>query len=145
MGIQYDLLLMPMSSANPIDIACRSAALVYTKSLTREDACNFDPVIEPMIAALKMVEVNDSNAKMLLWVNFMGAAFAKNMHSRVWFHKQVAMLRKYLRLGVWFDAESILQGISWIRAIHDQAGHLVWVLLDSMSTSSMCTPELQPP
>lgn len=76
MGIQHDLLLVPTADASDIDLACRSAALIYMKSLTREDPCNFEPVIDILVTAIEKTNINPQNARLLFWISFMGAMSA---------------------------------------------------------------------
>jgi hypothetical protein len=129
MGIQYDLLLAPTDSANAIDTACRSACLIYMKSLTREDPCDFQPIIEALVTSIEKVEVSSSNTRLLFWINFMGATAGQCPESRSWFRENLVTLRYYLGLVEWAEAEHILKSISYVHKIHSPSGILVWSAL----------------
>jgi hypothetical protein len=145
MGIQYDLLVMRNDTASEIDIACRSAALIYMKSLTREDPCNIDAIIDPMVDSLKNIRITSSNAGLLFWISLMGAMTAQNITKRIWFQEQLAVHRELLSLIDWNEAEALLHEFSWISRIHGKTGRLVWDIIGNNSPSLIFTQKLTPP
>ena len=145
MGIQHDFLLIPSDEANDIDLACKSAALIYMKSLTREDPCNFEPIIDPLVAAIEKTRMNAANARLLFWINFMGAMSAQRITKRIWFREQLALIREFLSIIDWSQAEKILQDISWVTKIHSEAGKHIWDVLENMPPSLVFTQKLTPP
>lgn len=139
MGILYDLLLMRTDNTNEIDIAYRSAGLIYMKSLTREDTCNFDAIVVPMVSSIGKIQVNAANARLLFWINFMGAMTAQDNSKRVWFREQLVFLRDFLNIVEWIEAQAILKDISFIPKVHGDPSRLVWEALTST------TPSIQQP
>jgi hypothetical protein len=145
MGIQYDLLVMRNDMASEIDVACRSAALMYMKSLTREDPCNFDAIVDPMVDSLENIRITSSNAGLLFWISLMGAMTAQNITKRIWFQEQLAVHRELLSLIDWNEAEALLHEFSWISRIHGKTGRLVWDVIEHKSPSLIFTQKLTPP
>ena len=158
MGIQHDLLMLIAGDATDINIAARSAALIYMNSLTREDMfvaltprrhfqsslsdrCDVDPVVDALIGAVKRIEVNVSNVNLLFWTKMMGAMFAQQLGDRTWFCGQLSMLCEAYDIFEWYQVESILQSISWISKVHNTAGQETWDIVKSMlSPSNRLTP-----
>lgn len=131
MGIQHDLLLVPTYDASDVDLACRSAALIYMKSLTREDPCNFEAITDPLVKAIKKTSINSQNVRLLFWSSFMGAMSAQRIEKCIWFREQLVILCEHIGIIEWSHAETILQGISWITKIHGQAGKHVWDVINN--------------
>ena len=145
MGIQHDLLLVSTSEASDVDLACRSAALIYMKSLTREDDMDFEPIIDPLITAIKKTSINSQNVRLLFWISFMGAMSAQRIEKRIWFREQLVILREHIGIIEWRHAETILQGISWITKIHGRAGKHVWDVVETTTPSMVFAQKLTPP
>lgn len=145
MGFQYDLLLAPKDSLGHMDIACRSATLLYMKALTREDPVPNDFISNPMIAALKKITVSTSNIKTIFWITFIGGLFATNGFRRSRFKEELAHLRRTANLNTWKEAEAVLQNRAWVSEVHGSIGYALWSEFATMSTSTFFKQELTPP
>jgi hypothetical protein len=145
MGIQYDLLMIPAEGVTALDFACRSAALLYMKSLTRIDPCNFTPVVGNLVESVGKISLASSNARLLLWINFIGAMYAQESSKRYWFRHKLVFLREFLNLEQWSDAEAILCDISWIRQLHSVPGEKVWGMLEETNTLSITSQSTSQP
>ena len=145
MGIQYDLLLVPTDDASNMDRACRLAALIYMKTLTREDPCNFEPIIDGLVTAIENTSIITQNARLLFWIGLMGAMSAQRIVRRIWFREQLVILREHIGIIEWGHAETILKGISWITKIHGEAGKHVWDVIENTPPSLVFSQQLTPP
>ncbi len=145
MDIQHDLLLVSTNTASNVDLACRSAALIFMKSLTRADEFNFEPIINALVTAIERTRIDTYNARLLFWINFMGATSAPRIEKRMWFREQLANLREHIGLTEWSDAEIILNSISWVTRIHGQAGKEVWDVIGNTPPSLIFSQKLTPP
>jgi hypothetical protein len=126
MGFQYDLLLAPKEHLHKIDLICRSGALLFLKALTREDPVPNDFISNPMIAALKKIEVDASNVKIVFWAMFMSGLFATNVVGRQFVKEELSRLRQIAQLHTWYDAEDLLKSIGWVPEVHSSMGFALW-------------------
>lgn len=129
LNIQHDLLSLDDVVSASLDTACRLAALVFTRLLTRERplaVLNSETLPTAMTELLGRIPALPQTATLRMWCFFMGALAAQQTDKRLLLLNDLRKSCKMLRITTWKAAQVHLRRVAWITAALELDGHMLW-------------------